>query len=423
VMSSTLNHIDQAVVIDDEAFMRKLLERQLQSVGCRAVSCFECGTDALDMLVEHGERVSLLLCDLQMPVMDGIEVVRRLGQMSYRGALVLVSGEDTRTLLVAEKLAKAHGLNVLGVLHKPVKPEQLKMLVANAAKARSQPLRSSNNRDVSVQELAEAIRLGQLVNHYQPKVCLRTGRVVGMEALVRWQHPVLGLVYPDAFVAKAEEHGLIDDLTKEVLAGSSGAMRHLRQWTEAGLELHVAVNVSMDNLHDLTLPDFIAQAAQDAGVGLGHLVLEITESRLTSDMIMAADILARLRLKRLRLSIDDFGTGYSSLAQLNDLPFDELKVDRRFVNNACRDHGQDSILEASMNLARNLGMQTIGEGVETEDDWRHLQRRGCHVAQGYWIAKPMPVDAVCGWVAQWEVRRPSLPGVQMTAVETAESVQ
>jgi EAL domain-containing protein (putative c-di-GMP-specific phosphodiesterase class I)/FixJ family two-component response regulator len=420
-MSSTLTHIEQAVVIDDEAFMRKLLERQLQSVGCQAVSCFECGADALAMLAEHGARVSLLLCDLQMPIMDGIEVVRRLGQMSYRGALVLVSGEDTRTLLVAEKLAKAHGLNVLGVLNKPVKPEQLKLLVANTAKARTVPTRPSLNREISVSELAEALRLGQLVNHYQPKVCLRTGRVVGMEALARWQHPVHGMVYPDAFVSMAEEHGLIDELTKAVLSGPVGAMKHLRQWTDAGMELHVAVNVSMDNLHDLTLPDFIAQAAHEAGVGLGHLVLEITESRLTSDLVSAADILARLRLKRLRLSIDDFGTGYSSLVQLNDLPFDELKVDRRFVHNACHDHGQDSILEASLNLARNLGMQTIGEGVETEDDWRHLQRRGCHVAQGYWIAKPMSAEAVPAWVAQWEARRPGLPGVQLLVAETADS--
>ncbi len=410
-MSHPIRH---ALVIDDEAFMRKLLERQLQATGCTHVACFESGVDALAYIqAATSEPVDLVLCDLQMPVMDGIEVVRHLGRAGYQGALVLVSGEDTRTLCVAERLAQAHGIRVPGVLNKPVKPEQLKALI-ELTQAPEQALRVQVDRpQLGAADLMQALAKGQLVNHYQPKVCLQTGRVVGMEALVRWAHPDHGLIYPDVFITLAEEHGLIDELTRMVLAGPAGALRHLRGWMDHGLELHVAVNVSMDNLHDLRLPDFIASAAHEAGVGLGHLVLEITESRLNNDLVCASDILARLRLKRLRLSIDDFGTGYSSFVQLNDLPFDELKVDRRFVNNACRSHAQDSILEASSNLARNLGMTITGEGVETEDDWRHLQRRGCHLAQGYWIARPMAADMVPVWIAGWEVRRASLPGMVM----------
>jgi EAL domain-containing protein (putative c-di-GMP-specific phosphodiesterase class I)/FixJ family two-component response regulator len=407
------NHIAHALVIDDEAFMRKLLERQLQSVGCSRVTCFASGQDALAQIRTTDTPVDLVLCDLQMPVMDGIEVVRHLGQMGYRGALVLVSGEDTRTLVVAEKLARAHGIRVPGVLHKPVKPEQLKALIELTQAPVQAPRSPADRPKLGAADLTQALAKGQLVNHYQPKVCLQTGRVVGMEALVRWAHPDHGLIYPDVFIAMAEEHGLIDELTRVVLAGPGGALRHLRGWMDRGLELHVAVNVSMDNLHDLSLPDFVASAAHEAGVGLGHLVLEITESRLNNDLVCASDILARLRLKRLRLSIDDFGTGYSSFVQLNDLPFDELKVDKRFVNNACRSHAQDSILQASSNLARNLSMTITGEGVETEDDWRHLQLRGCHLAQGYWIARPMAADMVPVWMARWEERRASLPGVEV----------
>jgi EAL domain-containing protein (putative c-di-GMP-specific phosphodiesterase class I)/CheY-like chemotaxis protein len=412
-----ITHIKNVIVIDDEAFMRKLLERQLQAAGCQSVTCFASGVDALAYLDAGAVQTDLILCDLQMPVMDGIEVVRRLGQVGYRGALALVSGEDTRTLVVAEKLARAHGIRVLGVLNKPVRPEHLRAMIERAhAPAQDQSQRARSDRPaLGPSELALALTQGQLVNHYQPKVCLKTGRVVGVEALSRWAHPDHGLIYPDAFIALAEEHDLIDALTREVLTGPAGALAHLRAWMDRGLALHVAVNVSMDNLHDLSLPDFVAQAAHDAGVGLGHLVLEITESRLNNDMVCASDILARLRLKRLRLSIDDFGTGYSSLAQLNDLPFDELKVDRRFVNNACVNHGQDSILQASINLARNMGMAVTGEGVETEDDWRHLQRRGCDLAQGYWIARPMPADMLPGWMAQWEDRRQTLPGVAALA--------
>jgi EAL domain-containing protein (putative c-di-GMP-specific phosphodiesterase class I) len=201
-----------------------------------------------------------------------------------------------------------------------------------------------------------------------------------------------------------------------VIAGPGGALAHIKQWNELGLNLHVAVNVSMDSLHDLNFPNVIAQSAIDAGVSLDHLVLEVTESRLSSNLRAVIDVLTRLRLKRLRLSIDDFGTGYSSLAQLHELPFDELKIDRRFVHRAHEDHALNSILEASINIGLGLGMDTTGEGVETVEDWRHLQRKGCQVAQGYWISRPMEASKVPDWIAKWNSAIHELPGLTEPAV-------
>ncbi len=400
-----------AMVIDDEAFMRKLVATQLRTLGCKSVLCHESGEDALASLAEQLDEVGLILCDLQMPGLDGIEVLRRLGLMNYRGALVLVSGEDSLTLAMAQKLASAHGLNVLGALRKPVQPDMLKKLLSAPTPTASECTPSRTPPQFRAAELADAIESGQLVNHYQPKVSTRSGRMVGLETLVRWQHPELGLVFPDSFIPLAEECGLIDALTHAVLAGSNGALCHLKRWTDSGLDLHVAVNVSMHSLHDLNFPNVISQLALDAGVNLSRVVLEVTESRLNTDMCSAIDVLTRLRLKRLRLSIDDFGTGYSSLAQLHELPFDELKIDRRFVHKAHLDHALDSILEASINIGSDLGMETTGEGVETVEDWLHLQQKGCDIAQGYWIARPMEAGRVAAWIANWNSELHRLPGL------------
>jgi EAL domain-containing protein (putative c-di-GMP-specific phosphodiesterase class I)/AmiR/NasT family two-component response regulator len=391
----------RAMVIDDEALMRKLTGLQLRALGCQSVECHSDGSAALSTLSQKPDEIDLIVCDLQMPVMDGVEVLRGLSAMGFGGAVIVVSGEGQRTLAAAERLAQAHGLDLLGVLKKPVEPARLawllEKLVPDKASARSQ-------RHLSAEDLACGLATGQLTNHYQPKVCLQTGKVVGVEALVRWQHPTLGLIFPEEFIPVAESSGLIDRLTRSVIDGPGGALRHLKQWHDAGLDLHVAVNVSMDNLLDLSFPDFVMRAAQNVGVNLTHLVLEVTESRLSTDTKLIADVLTRLRLKRLRLAIDDFGTGYSSLAQLHEWPFDELKVDKRFVHRAHEDHVIGCILDASLNMAKELGLSTTGEGVETLADWHHLQRKGCDLAQGYWIAKPMPPEQVPTWLLAWRER-------------------
>jgi EAL domain-containing protein (putative c-di-GMP-specific phosphodiesterase class I) len=254
-------------------------------------------------------------------------------------------------------------------------------------------------------ELERALAAGELVNHYQPKVALATGELVGVEVLVRWQHPTAGLVFPDEFIATTEEHGLIDELTRAVLAA---ALRQGRLWHDAGLDLQLAVNVSMDNLAALDFPDVVARLAGEAGVALSRVVLEVTESRLMKDLRAPLDILTRLRLKRIGLSIDDFGTGHSSLAQLRDIPFDELKLDRSFVNGASGDPALRAIVEATLQMARQLGMKSVAEGVEEPADWELLRTLGCDVAQGYLIARPMPGSELPAWWQAWQPRRVEL---------------
>ena len=392
------------LLIDDDPFALKLLARQLAQLGHTAVTLCERAQDALGLLENQLDEYGLVFCDLQMPGMDGVEFVRHLARIGFQGSLVLVSGEHGRVLQTVQKLAQAHHVHILAALPKPVSSERLRQALASHASRSATSPRAPRD-TYPPDELARAIAGGELVNHYQPKVDLATGALIGVEALVRWQHPQAGRVFPDQFIATAEEHGLIDALTRAVL---TAALRQSRLWRNEGLELQMAVNVSMDNLASLDFPDVVAQLADEAGVAPSSVTLEVTESRLMKDIRAPLDILTRLRLKRIGLSIDDFGTGHSSLAQLRDIPFDELKLDHSFVNGAAKDSALAAILEATLSMARQLGMKSVAEGVEDRADWDFMRALGCDVAQGYFIARPMPGPDLLQWQAGWETRRAEL---------------
>ena len=388
------------LVLDDEPFMLKLHSHMLARLEFTLVTTCDSGRVALESFDSPNGPPDLILLDLNMPEMDGVEFVRHLVERHYSGSLILVSGEDERMLQTAEKLVQAHKISVLGHLRKPVKPEALSALLAKwTPPSLARP--GAAKKVYSADELRAAIDNGELVNYYQPKVAVATGEVVGVEALVRWRHPQDGMVFPDQFIGVAEAHGLIDDLTRVVL---TGALAQAKVWQEAGLKLRVAVNVSMDNLARLDFPDLVAGLAAQAGVPPQGLVLEVTESRLMQDLRAPLETLTRLRLKRFRLSIDDFGTGHSSLAQLRDIPFDELKIDKSFVYRAWTDETLRAIYDASLGLARQLGIQVVAEGVEERADWNLLRRTGCDLAQGYFIARPMLAADFPGWMEDWQER-------------------
>lgn len=394
----------QTLLLDDDEFALMLLAQRLAHVGCgQTTACLE-GQQALTLIAQQPDAFGLVFCDLQMPGMDGVEFVRKLAQIKFRGGLVLLSGESGRVLKAAQKLASALGFEVFGAFEKPVSTEQLRqVLQARANHHARQP--ATPVEQFGPDELARALSDGELLNHYQPKVDMASGRLRGFEALVRWQHPRAGLVYPDRFIGTAEQHGLIAQLTQVVLGH---ALRQARVWRDARLELRVAVNLSMDNLSSLDFPEIVMDSLRRAGVEPSALILEVTESRLATDLRAPLDILTRLRLKRIGLSIDDFGTGHSSLAQLRDLPFDELKLDRSFIHGATADASLQAIVKGSIAMAASLGMKSVAEGLEQRSDWDLLRGLGCDLAQGYFIGKPMPAEALPDWMASWQQRQASL---------------
>jgi EAL domain-containing protein (putative c-di-GMP-specific phosphodiesterase class I)/FixJ family two-component response regulator len=392
------------VLLDDDPFMLRLLVRMLAQLGYTHVLACDNGQKALREISGPASAVDLVVLDINMPGMDGVEFIRQLVGCKYAGSVALVSGENSRILQSVEKLLQAHQLVSLGHLQKPVSLEDLKRLLEqleprNATRGR----RALAAQCYSAETLRVAIAHGDLINHYQPQVTLTMGEFVGVESLVRWQHCEDGLILPDRFISLAADNGLMPDLTRAVLGS---AMKQVKIWSQAGCHVPVAVNVSMDDLTALDFPDVAASLAASAGIDPCMITLEVTEGQVMRQLSTALDVISRLRLKRFRLAIDDFGTGHSSLAQLRDLPFDELKVDRSFVHGASADATLRAICSASLRMAQQLKLHVVAEGVEDQSDWNLLRDLGCDVAQGYFVARPMPAANLMGWMADWRVRRP-----------------
>ncbi|NLA36378.1 MAG: EAL domain-containing protein [Actinobacteria bacterium] len=238
-------------------------------------------------------------------------------------------------------------------------------------------------------DLRPAINTGQLLLHYQPKVSFETGEVEGLEALVRWQHPTLGMLPPDEFIHLAEVSGLIQDLTLFVIRAAVADAAHLRR---AGHDLPVAVNLSARNLYYPRIHDVVLDSLAYNELPTKNLRIELTESELMEDPKIAMQVLQRLRNHGIQVSIDDFGTGYSSLSYLRDLPIDEIKIDRSFVADITG--GDDVVVRSIIDLGHALGVDVSAEGVETQQQWHHLRRLGCDVAQGYLISRPLGFDAL-----------------------------
>ena len=386
------------LVIDDDPFARSMAVKQLAALAIHDVELADSGQAALSRLERGEPGFDALIVDLNMPGMDGVQFLRHLARRRFRGGLLLVSGEDDRILRSVAKLAAAGRLRLLGTLHKPFARERLGQALGALPSFADTNVMQEAGRTYAAQELRDAIAAGQLVNHYQPQVRLGDGGVAGVEALVRWRHPSDGLVFPSAFVPLAEQSGLSDALAHAVLAA---ALRAARQWREDGLELRVSVNLAMDNLFALDLPETVLSAAVAAGVPVDCVVLEVTESQVTRDLNKLLEVATRLRMKLVGLAIDDFGTGFSSLAQLRDVPFDELKLDRGFVHGASADPALLAILKSTLDMARQLGLRTVAEGVEDRADWDCLRALACDLAQGYLIARPMPADDVPAWASEW----------------------
>ncbi len=261
----------------------------------------------------------------------------------------------------------------------------------------------------AVQELRTALSADQFVLHYQPKVDLATGQVHSVEALVRWNHPVRGLLFPDAFLAQVEAAGLMPALTRTVLGQ---ALDQAAAWDRAGTPLTVAVNLSAGSLSNPELPAEITAMLAARGVRPGALQLEITEQFLMSDREVAQGILTRLRESGVTIAVDDFGTGYNSLSYLRELPIDELKIDRSFVIPMTQDARTAALVSSTITLAHSLGLSIVAEGVETEGTYAELTRMGCDHAQGYFMSRPIPASELTQWLLHWRSAGPSEPPVR-----------
>ncbi len=391
------------LVVDDEPFVRNLALKMLERLGVSRLDSAESGRVALAKIEDAASHFDVVLCDLKMPDLDGIEFIRGIAGYRERPDVAFVSGVEERLISAAKDFALQNGLRVLGTLSKPIKPRALSALLELAmesfAPAQSQAPRRDPGYSLSREEVEAGLSDGALTMYYQPKVAVRDRHVVGFEALARWQHPEFGILGPGSFLPAAESNGLMGPLTKAVVART---LADGGSWLADGLTVNVSINVDADNLADLDFPGFVVATAAEQAMAPSQITLELTESGVARDAMAAMEILMRLRLNDITLSVDDFGTGYASLDKLKSLPFTELKIDRAFVHGAKEATKTHTLLESAVSLGKNLGLHIVAEGVEDQDDWDVVSEFGCDAVQGFLVARPMPVSEVPEWLAKWE---------------------
>jgi EAL domain-containing protein (putative c-di-GMP-specific phosphodiesterase class I) len=330
-----------------------------------------------------------IIMDLQMPGMDGVELIRFLASENSRARIIIMSGFDAKVLESARRLASERGLDMAGTLRKPFHIADLQKLLADSKEEAAQ---------IDEKALADAIENHEMVLTYQPKIKLDTKGATRFEALVRWIHPSLGIVMPDKFIALAEDSGQVTALTREV---ARMAFSQLAEWRDAGITNELSINISGRDLADVRFADELHELSARFAITPGLVTLELTESSAASNAADAIDILTRLRLMGFSISIDDFGTGYSSLVQLHRLPFSELKIDREFVRD-CADSGENQVIVKTMiDLAHNLNLSVVAEGVEDAAVAAALEGLGCDYAQGYFFSRPLAVEQVVEWTKNW----------------------
>jgi len=373
------------LVFDDDEALGRLVARVAGMAGLEATAVSEV-EPFRQALREEGPEVVVL--DLQLGPTDGIEQVRYLADQNYRGSLVLMSGFDVRVLETAGALARGLHLSVEAVLQKPVRVQELEQL-----------LRGLRLRQPTPDSLRDAIVRKQLALEFQPVVTRHPRSLRLVEALVRWNHPELGRLNPAEFVAMAEsDPAAINALTDWVLQHAMEAWKSL---DAAGVRVPVTVNVSSRNLLDLALPDRVEAWLRQAGMPAEMLCLEVTEGAAFNDPNLTMDVLSRLRLKGVQLALDDFGTGYASLRLLRQMPFGVIKIDQSFVQDMLESRDSSVIVKCIVDLARNMEMESIAEGVETEAVATRLEQMKVSALQGHLIAPAMPVDQVPAWLHAW----------------------
>lgn len=379
------------LVAEDQRVQRTVLVGILEALGAKAVHESSDGREALEILHRRKLTVDVVITDLDMPGMDGLEFLRHVSELGRRGvSIILTSAMGDKLLASAGAMAKAYGLSLLGSLEKPLTAGKLVPLIQLHLRSALEPRPTSVVRAFGLDEIRAGLANDEFEPHYQPQVDVVSGAVKGAEALARWAHPRYGLVAPGSFIPVLEQAQLLDDLTFRMLtkAALACAAWHALKW-----QFRVSVNLSLVSLSDTSLADRITQTVLDQGLDPKHMVLEITESAAMTEVAPALENLARLRMRGFALSIDDYGTGYSTLRQLTRVPFTELKIDGSFVTGASANALSRAIVESSVDTARRLGIETVAEGVETQEDWKTLQRLGCGLAQGYFFARPMTGDS------------------------------
>ncbi|MET0859099.1 MAG: EAL domain-containing response regulator [Telluria sp.] len=388
----------RVLLVDDDASMGALLAAALLHCGASEVMQAGDGAAALAALALPGAYFDMLVTDLRIGGMDGIELLERAAHHRV-GAIAFASALDQQVLDAAAAVARAKGHRLIGTIHKPVSAGAVAELLCayrRMADPAPPPPARAPQRPWRVSELRCALDQDQFVPYFQPKVELASGRPSGVEVLARWRHPRLGLIGPEHFIGVMEDGGLIGLLIDAMLRQTLTCMA---AWDAAGAPLNAALNVAPQTLLEQELPNRLAAMVRAAGIAPERITIEVTETGLEVGAQAMLEGVTRLRMFGFKVSVDDFGTGQSTLLQLSKIPFTELKIDRFFVSAQRHCDKARAILESVLLMADKLGLDAVAEGIETNAERDVLRALGCKTGQGYLYAKPMPQHELQRWLA------------------------
>jgi EAL domain-containing protein (putative c-di-GMP-specific phosphodiesterase class I) len=388
------------LVAEPDSGRRAMLLTMLKMLGAQQFIEADDGKQGLEAHQHSRAPIDISFITLDMPLMDGLELVRHLAAEGFRSAVVLVAGEDSSILLSAEYMAKAYGIQVLGTLETSADVSKIKRLIHDYQLSLDIEKKAKADGPVfTLDEIMRGLMEKQFVPFYQPIVDLVTGAVVGAEVFARWLHPQHGILSPTIFIPVLEINKRIADFSWAIVEES---LATCRTWHDAGHEISVSFNFSPSLLADPAFADQLAPRIAPYGVAPKYITFEIPESAAVTSDPFFLETLIRLRMKGFGLAVDDYGTGQSNIQQLARIPFTALKVDRSFVDGAAQNSTLGLVLSTCMDLARKLNRYPAAVGVETKQDWDFLQELGSRYAQGYYIAKPMDRAAFSQWMEEWE---------------------
>jgi EAL domain-containing protein (putative c-di-GMP-specific phosphodiesterase class I) len=412
--SDSKSAVSRILVIDDDGDFRRFMKLMIEPTGAAILAV----RDMCSLLALRPRSNDLVLIDLVMPSIDGIQVLGELARYQVKSRIVLMSGRSADVLETAARIGRGLGLQIGGVLKKPFRLAQLRALAGDptcvAEHASADPL----SQPLAAADLLDGMKSGELQIVLQPIVEIGSGRPWAFEALARWCSEKHGLVYPNRFLPLAAEAGLMPFLSEVVVKLAAEQSAFLKA---SGHASKVCVNFDGADLSEGSLPETLLGIVQEFSVSPSALVIELTESRAAKDQLLMMETLARLRLQGFELALDDFGMAYSSLDRIRNLPFSILKIDRSFVSDVETSVRARGIVSACISLARRCKLLTVAEGIETFGQMQALNRMGCDMAQGYFVAKPMSPPDLLRWLNGRTVPRTSGSAVSRRKVMAAGS--
>ncbi|NVK36299.1 MAG: EAL domain-containing response regulator [Gammaproteobacteria bacterium] len=386
------------LIIDDSATQREMIARICREGGIQDLAEAENGRDALNKIEAHGQDYDLLICDLEMPDVDGIELISLLSKRKTQSGIVILSSREESLLSSVELMGQKQGLWILGSIQKPLMAQHIEDFIALFEQKRANSIdavKSKNKTALTVEEIKEAINSKRLVLHYQPKIYMESRTLSGVECLVRIQDGDQ-IIFPDQFIPICEENQLIDEVSYEVVRI---ALLQKKEWREMGLPLNMSINLSAKSFNNNQFCESLINIIRDMGADAKKVIFEVTETAIIEDLSLALSVLNRLRLAGCGLSMDDYGTGYSSIQQVSQIPFTEIKLDRSLIDGITSKPHLQVIYDSTISMCNKLGMSLVAEGVEKREDWLYLKEHGCHIGQGYYFSPPMPHQDLMAWYA------------------------